>query len=665
LGTPALALPQIAVDGGGATVSLNWDVQRARPMHEQTVVHISSDQNYLLVQFDATQREPIAQSQRTNDVGQGTDDEVWIDLWPSGPTGYQYQFFATPNGTHYESSSENTTFAPHWESSGVTHSGGYTVTMKIPLDVMRGAQSSLSWKVQFARYIRATGEQAVWSYDTAQTSPDDPARAGSMKLSIPVAHRPKPRIAAYALGTAASGSIGGSTSRTGADISIPLASSASFYATFHPDFSNVELDQQTISPTVYPRALAEVRPFFTQGSNNFNDFYCNFCNGFTPVYTPAIPTPRDGYAIEGKSGPFSLTAFESSATQRSDQATGVVYVSPDLRWTASANRVAVAAPGLKDDETVAGAFYNDLKHLTAYANYGTDAGTNVLRGDQAQYYDAGATWTSQTFSAWGGAHRIGKFFNPVDGFILLPGVSGWGMFANKIWTLSPNAAFSAVSLGGAMQRNHANTGGLNQTSNKLDFDLLTRSAIDVNLTSGSTYLLLPSGLAPVSQSGVAVTYHSGSQTNNPISFDAHGPSATPTTVSFNTGRFGDGRLDTWLRSSAMRVGTRGTLTLELDDTAQRFPSSPANVQWFERLGFTYQVSSDSSVGIGLRRVIGLPPVPNGGGNCVGTCSNISAAYHLRLRHYELYFAYGDPSALTTAPQLLLKAVFYAGADKGT
>jgi hypothetical protein len=89
------------------------------------------------------------------------------------------------------------------------------------------------------------------------------------------------------------------------------------------------------------------------------------------------------------------------------------------------------------------------------------------------------------------------------------------------------------------------------------------------------------------------------------------------------------------------------------------------VQWFEGISYTYGVSRESSFAIGLRRVIGDPPQPNGGGNCVGRCSNVSIAYHLRLRDEELYFAYGNPNTLTTVPQAILKAIFYVGGQKGT
>ena len=660
--------PRSDVDAwqGAAIAKITWEVQRARPVTEPATARIAIDQNYLYVRFDVTQREPIAQSQRTDDVGLGTDDEVWVDLWPNDVGGYLYQFIATPNGTHYESSTENTTYAPRWESQGTVRNGGYTVTMKIPLAVIHGAQTSRRWKLQFVRFNRATGELAVWSYDRAQTLPDDLARAGSLKLPlIAAAHRPQPRIAPYILGSAAAPAAGGSTSRMGADISIPFSETSSFFATLHPDFSNVELDQQTISPTAFQRQFAEVRPFFTQGANNYNGLYCNFCNALTPLYTPSIPTPREGYAVEGKLGAYGYSAFDAVGVGRNDQTEAITYTSPDTRWNAAFQRVAVNAPSLNDDETVTGVWYTDLKRWTFYANYGSDAGTNVTNAAQAQYYDTGATWTSNTFSAWGGIHKIGDDFNPVDAFITKSGVGGWGLFANKIWTFSARDAIAAVSLGEAITRNHGDA-GLNQTVSKTDIDVLTRKSFDVNITSGSSSLSLDDGLlTPVSQNGIAVIYHSGSQTNNPISFDAHGPSSTPTTLSFNTGRYGSGTLDTWIRSSTLRLGSRGTLTLDLDDTAQRLDAGTNNTQWFERIGYTEQISSESSVSLGIRNVVGAPPVPNGGGGCDGRCANISFAYHARLSHLELYFAYGDPNALTTVPQLLFKAIFYSGADKGT
>ena len=50
---------------------------------------------------------------------------------------------------------------------------------------------------------------------------------------------------------------------------------------------------------------------------------------------------------------------------------------------------------------------------------------------------------------------------------------------------------------------------------------------------------------------------------------------------------------------------------------------------------------------------------------MGKCTNVSIAYHLRLTNTEFYIAYGNPNALTTVPQAILKVIFYLGGQKGT
>src|SRR5579872_6551640 len=193
-----------------SALPLRWDVIERRDASEATSVHVATDGTYIFVRFDATQSEPIAATQHNDDVGKGSDDAVWVDFWPNGSTGFTYQFQATPNGTHYESSSENATYAPRWESHGALHPAGYTVTMKIPFNVMHAAHGG-AWLAQFVRYIHATGEEQVWSFDMAQILPDDVARAGTLTLPQTTisAARPQPRAAVYGLAEAASHAGGG------------------------------------------------------------------------------------------------------------------------------------------------------------------------------------------------------------------------------------------------------------------------------------------------------------------------------------------------------------------------------------------------------------------------------------------------------------------------
>lgn len=656
-----------------ASLDLPWDAVRSRPASEPTKAWIASDGKALYVRFDAVQHEPITAIQHTNDVGQGSDDEVWVDLWPNGISGYFYQFYATPNGTHYQYSSENTGYSPDWESQGATHDGGYTVTMKIPFNVMRNARGG-TWHAQFVRYVRSTGEQQVWSYDRVQMQPDsygnsDYAHAGSVgipPISLSAPH-PKPRAAIYALAEAASQTIGGSTSRVGADLSVPITPTASFYSTFHPDYSNVELDQQTISPSVYQRYYSEVRPFFTQAANFYNQFNCNACQSIQSLYTPAIPTPSQGYAVEGKQGPIGFATFDSVGDNRNDLASAIDFTSSDTKWFTNFQRVGVNMPGFSDVATEAGFGYYDLKHLSFYGNYGNDAGTNVLIPNQAQYYEFGGGWSNQTFGFYGATRKIGQYYNPTDGFVWHPGIAGYAMYAAKIWNFSPQDRLAAVGVSGFIDRYQGPTMGIAQSDNSILLDVLTKSALDFQVFTGSNYWRFDDILTPISQNaGFQFTYNSGLQTNNPGQFPYHGPSALPTTLSYNTGHYGTGRLDTWFRTTTIRVGNRGALTLALDDTAQWEPApTPSNVQWFESLGYSYEIGRNSSFAVGLRRVVGYPPIPNGGGNCEGECSNVSVAYHLRLRTSELYVAYGNPNTLDTVPQLIFKVIFYAGAAKGT
>jgi len=658
---------------------LTWDVVSTRAADEPTAVHLATDGRYLYVRFDATQREPAAATQHSNDTITGgsngtngslawsNDDAVWVDLWPTGATGFQYQFEANPNGSHNESSTENAAFAPRWESHGAIHDGGYTVTMAIPLGVLHGARSG-TWRAQFIRYVRATGAEYVWSFDPAQTNADDVTRAGALSVTVAVkAPLPKPRAGVYALGAAASAPAGGSTSRVGADVSVPVTPTAAFFATFHPDYSNVELDQQTIAPSVYQRQYNEVRPFFTQAASYYNIFNCDVCIGYsTTLYTPAIPTFAQGYAFEGKQGNFGFAGFDAIATRRSDIAGALDYTSPDTHWQGAFQHVTTDLPGLTDDTNELGFNWNDHVHLSGYAHYTTETGTNVLDPGQATAADAGGGYGSTHFALYGALRSVGAQFNPVDGFVTHPGIAGYAVFSSRIWNFAPSDALASVGISGVLDRYQGPVFGQSQSDQQLTFDLLTKSAWDLQLYSGSDYWRFGSALEPVSQNGgFNLTYHSGLQTNNPGNFPSHGSSATPTNIQYSTGRYGAGRLDTWFRTSTVRLGERGTLTFTLDNTSQWLRSGPDNIQWFDGVAYSYQVNRESSFAVGLRSVTGMPPQPNGGGDCTGKCTNVAIAYHLRLTDEEFYLAYGNPNTLTTAPQAILKIIFYLGGQKGT
>ena len=701
---PSLA-PQKDAPGweNAQVVTLSWDVGHARAASDPTTVRILSDGKFIYVRFEAEQQSSIVATQHSNDsvtggsnIGGGIawpDDSVWIDLWPTGPGGFQYQFESNVNGAHNESSSENVDFAPAWQSHGAIVDGGYVVTMAIPLRVIHGAHAG-AWRLQFARYVRSAGDLDVWSYEAGQTSPDDSGRAGTGTFtSVAKPPLPSPRVAPYVLGEAASRTIGGSTSRVGMDFSVPVAQTAALFGTFHPDYSNVELDQQSISPTVFQRTYSEVRPFFTQAANYYDDFNCDVCNGFrTTLYTPGIPTPREGYAFEGKDGDYGLAAFDAIGDGRTDAAGAINYTSPDTHWNVAFQHVLTDIPGITDATNQAGASWYNGKYLYAYLNDALENGTLVTDNSQAEWIDGGAGIINQHFALFGSFRKVGDQFDPVDGFDSHPGIAGYGFYSARVWTFAKNDALSSAGIDVFRDLYQGVQYGQAQSDTQLLVDVLTKGTWDLQAFTGSNYWRFPdangqlsnAGYTPISQNGgFQLTYHSGMQ-NNLNNFPTHGSSATPTSVSYNTGRYGLGRLDTWFRSSTIRVGQRGLFTVSVDSTQQWMRGNgitPDNVQWFDSLSYAYQVGSDSSFAVGLRRVIGTPPQPNGGGNCgqvavivkgevqyeraPAACSNISIAYHLRLHDYEIYAAYGDPNVLSTIPQAIFKFIFYAGGEKGT
>jgi hypothetical protein len=503
------------------------------------------------------------------------------------------------------------------------------------------------------------------------------------------AARAKPRVGLYALGEGGSAKSGLSTSRLGADLSIPITQTASLFGTVHPDFSNVEIDQQSISPTAFQRYYTEVRPFFTQADNYFDNFDCDACPNIGNLYTPNIPTPRAAYALAGHQGQIQFAGFDAIGAGRSDSAQSLGYTTPDNHWRYFMERISAdcnvvdasscqfGAPVVHDDTFANGLSYNDGKHVDAYFDYGSDSGNQVLLKNQAQRYDSGAFVYGTTDGIAFSERKIGLYYNPADGFVQHPDIAGYGLYGVKYWTFAGDSKMNSVGVSGFVDRYHNRFGALDQSDTSIVFDALTKSRIDVQASIGSSYLLqnfscaLASCVfAPISQNGLGIVYHSGTA-NSPGNFPSHGSSSTPTYVTFNTGRFGPGRLDSWSRSSTMVAGTRGTLSLEVDDTRQYLDRGGIDTQWLERFGYT----------LGVRRIIGTPPevfaaappscttvvtlsqLP-GATPCTGAW-NLAFSYHHRSPHDDFYFGYGDASQLSTTPSFIIKLIHYFGAEKGT
>jgi hypothetical protein len=673
---PQLAIPHVAkgpaIDGtlsdeawkSAKKLALAWDLRHKAAPAQTTDVYVVGDDQALYVAFDAQQTGEIVANQHTDDVGFDTDDEVQVDLWPGGPQGFRYLFTATPRGTHYQHSSENASYAPKWQSVGKLRPGGYTVTMRIPFGVMRG-DGRATWPIQFVRFVQKTDDLLVWAYEDGQSDHNDVVYAGMLSglSSSASGARPQPRIGLFGVGEVSSKRDDGTTTRSGADISIPVTRTTSFVAAIHPDFSNVERDQQSISPTVYRRFFSEVRPFFAQMQNATNPFDCEVCPGITELYTPAIPTPKRGYALEGSQGSFTFNAFNAVGDRRTDNAQAVQWRNASRTVGIGYQGVQTFAPGFADRLQTVGMFVGDRKHKVAYLNYGWDRGSNVLDNSQAQRIDAGVAYYGTDYYFGGGVRKIGGYYNPVDGLISTPDIAGWSFDGNRTFRFKPGKWLKSIAVEGFIERYHGADGALNRTSNDIAMTIVDKNLFRLNFDTSSTYLKLSDGrMTPVSLAGVALSYRNGT--------------ATPTNFVWNHGRFGDGYIATFDRNTVIKLGPITQLSLQAFDTVWYADAGYRNIQWLERLAVTRNISRDSSFAVGLRRIHGTPPAV---GNFASYgeapfatgparfyyATNVSVAYAYHRKRDELYLVYGDASAARTKPALIMKYVFYLGGEKGT
>ena len=143
-------------------------------------------------------------------------------------------------------------------------------------------------------------------------------------------------------------------------------------------------------------------------------------------------------------------------------------------------------PGFIDTATEAGIGYSDLKHLSAYVNYGSDAGTNVLVPNEAPALRSRRRLGESDVRFFRSDAKVGEYYDPADGFISHPGIAGYALYAAKIWDFASNDKLVSVGVSGFLDRYQGPLYGQAQSDNSLQFDVLTKSAIDCSSSAGPT-----------------------------------------------------------------------------------------------------------------------------------------------------------------------------------
>ncbi|MGZ3518650.1 MAG: DUF5916 domain-containing protein [Vulcanimicrobiaceae bacterium] len=703
---PAWDSGQVNLQGGFANLTTRG------PATHVTTVDFLYDQQFLYVRFHCEQGgTPIVAAQSTNNVGFGNDDFAGVGIDTSGNGSQVYFFETTPRGVRYQQASENSRYQPQWHASARTASGNWDAELIIPLHVLRIHGGSLqTWRVNFIRNVAALGEHYTWAYDgimqdgaVGQVWPaftdarfwptwNDVRVSGTGKAS-----RPSPRAEVFALGSAgldrnlfveANGSIAQEHVRhVGIDLSYPVTNTINLVGTLDPDFSNVEVDQQTIAPQEFRRSLLEYRPFFAQGANYINPNPVGL-NGVTQppdlvFYSPSVGPFNGGEKVEGTFGQqsFGVLHFrgydETTGNAFNDVAYGYKHALPDRTFQYWADGVIAnhSIVGRDDTAEVGVAGRNNRTGFVWGADHAFENGTWVPYTGVADDTNGFIDVHKPNYEVNLGYQDISPFFNPVDGFTTNSDVRGPSFYVNFAGA-TPGVKNYFVFAG--VDRFVDGSGQVHQADSTLTLNVTFKNKFSLNglgptISELRSYAVVNPGMPQTNCADPALPRSAFSgypnylcgQTDDfnlmaiPIGYDDGTP--TPIDASVSYGRFDGNNQHLYTLSTSRPIGRLLSLGLEYDGSYQRsLATGELNSQFLRRISIGAQLGGDTNLTISLRGVNGL------GGFTPQPGTNLAFAFHRRFQNGdELFINYGTPAAYTTLDRLIVKYLFRFGGDAGT
>jgi len=672
---PTLADPAWAA---AARFSGFVDLATKTPAGQRTAASVLYDDRAIYVAFQVEQRVALTASQTTDDVGFGTDDFVGVGLDVAGNGERVYFFYVTPRGTKYEQASESTRYRPRWSAAAASTATGWNAVLRIPYNAMRLAGNGTQhWKVNFIRNIGSTAEHDTWafsslmSYQAIPNWPDLvrewrfwPAIAGvSLANAVPA---PKPKAEFYALEsggsdrdafTLANGTVVTRNPRTaGADVSIPLTATTSLVGAFSPDFSNVEMDQQTIAPQQFQRFLTEYRPFFAQGAPYLNpkSDWAEFNLPNDQIfYSPAIGPFDRGFKLVGNQETNSFGALE---VRGSDPITSQPFddIAYGFRHRRTDNTLAywfdgvTANHGVGDDRTWEfGGYGRSLASgLVYYADHAQETGTFVALPSHAQRNEAFVDLQKPGIETAIGWLDIGPEYAPLDGFTNLADVRGPAAFTDITHSFA-HGAFKQAELFLNADRWLDRQGNAHDADEDAYLTLRTRTPFNLYVNynggtlrsyGGNTYSGEPNGY----QNGVALPFRTG---DLGVGYGEGTPNSIR--VDEQVGPFGTFFLNQLTTTFIHAVGRAG-FELDYGGTIERTAGLAIDGQTLRRLTVSLPLGSMGAATLQYRDISGA------GGNAV-PCKNLALGFRHRFANgSELFVNYGTPNANATLDRLIVK-----------
>ena len=678
---PALRDPRW---GQGALTGPLVDLGTKAPAAVTTAVSLWYDNNALYVGVRSEQKTPVVATQATDDVGYGTDDFVGVLLDVSGNGARTYMFAVTPRGTRYAFAGESARYKPDWTAAATTTPAGWNAVLRIPYRALKLAgDGPQRWRINLVRNIAATAEHESLAYSplmSYQAIPGWPnigfewrwwPSASGMTLTGAVP-RPQPRAEVFALEssgtdrdafTAPSGATVHRAPRTaGADVTIPLDGTTSFVGAFSPDFSNVEVDQQTIAPQQFRRAFTEYRPFFAQGAPYINAALQSYEFNLPAevlFYSPSIGPFDRGLKLVGTKHNESFGALEVRGSDPptgaafDDVAFGYHHRRPDNTFAYWIDGVNASHANGNDRSWEIGAFGRSLASGLVYsAMHAEETGTFVARPRDAQKnagfidiqkpgLEASLTWVD-----------TGPLYAPVDGFTNIADVRG-PEFALDLTHASKRGPVKNAELYLYADRWLDRQGNVHESDADAYLTLRTRSPLAIYLNDQLG-----------SQRSYEGDYFSGAphgyRDQNVRAFKTWGAGlgygeGTPNSLrtDYQAGPFGTFFLNQTTTTFTRALGS-ASLSVDYAGTREKAYAGAGEGQWLRRVSLAVPFGRDGNASIAYRDV-------SGRGGFATPGRNVAASVRRRFRNgNELFVNYGTPAANTTLDRWIVKYLMRLG-----
>jgi cellulose/xylan binding protein with CBM9 domain len=652
--------------------------RRSAPL--ATTAYLLYDASNLYVGFRANQDGvPIHAEHSTNDVGFGQDDAVGVCIDTSNSSQQVYCFESTPRAVRYQQASESTRYAPPWKAKAAVNGSSWAAMFVIPLKDLRAqGGAERTWRFNFIRICAATGDHYTWAYDGLMVDGQPPSWPISADARLwpeltalniaAAAARPLPRLEVYGLESAgrdrdvfqqADNTFASKpVRRGGVDFTYPLTSTMAAVGTLNPDFSNVEVDQQTIVPQEFQRNLVEYRPFFAQGAQYFTPEQSSAVGGFFNApdqvfYSPTIGEFGRGLKMEGTYGMQAVGLLDVrgvalDGTTLDDTAFGFKHQLSDRKFLYWLDGV-LAHHDIGDDSTLDEGFGG--RNLKTGLIYGFNQALETRRlsfdpSRQFAYERNGFVEIHKpNYEIYEGYQDVGPGYGPLDGFTTTSDARG-GTYAID-FTGSTTRLKSWMGFVGG-DRLLTRDGRVHEADLYANGDFVTSSLVHVNVNVGSSELndpLLTGGVSmPFNQNTLTLGFRDG--TPAPVDF------------SFGIGEFSTFYLQQFSASTSRQIGSRFSIQGTYAGTHERSNAIAVDGQLLRSIAIGESLGTDTNFTLALRTI-------NGSGGFASPGKNFAAAFHSKFRNgNELFVNFGTPAAPATLDRLLIKYVLRIGSGAG-